>query len=114
MRNSPSSIDAAELLDRFSRQEKPVILDVRSGWEYRRGHLPGAQRTPLWKALLASTAKSLRDAPEIVAYCEMGPRAWLARQLLARRGVNVRLLRGHISRWRRHRLPFATQVTMHR
>jgi rhodanese-related sulfurtransferase len=106
MRNSLTDIDPPELLDRLRRQDETVILDVRTRWEYRRGHLPGARRTPLWKTLLASTAESLRDAPEIVAYCELGPRAWLARKLLARRGVDVRLLRGHMSNWRRRRLPF--------
>lgn len=112
MRNSPPGIDASDLLERLDGQDEPVILDVRTGWEFRRGHLPRARRTSLWKALLTSTAESLRGAPEIVAYCELGPRAWLARQLLACRGVDVRLLNGHMSNWRRRRLPLAGQPTI--
>ncbi len=105
MRKSLDTIDASELLERLTAEEETVILDVRSRWEFRRGHLPGARRTPLWRAFLASTAASLDHAPAIVAYCELGPRAWLAGKLLERRGLQVRLLRGHMSRWRRHHLP---------
>jgi len=107
VRNPPSDIGPAELIERLGGPKETIILDVRSAWEYRRGHLPGARRTPLWKALLASTAASLRGSTEIVAYCDLGPRAWLARAFLERRGIGVRLLRGHMSRWRRRRLPLA-------
>ncbi len=105
MPESRNDIDPSELLERLSAGDEMVILDVRSRWEYRRGHVPGARRTPLWKTLLASTAASLDAGAEIVAYCELGPRAWLAGKLLARRGLEVRLLRGHMSGWRRRQLP---------
>ena len=79
----------------------PTILDVRSGWEYRLGHLPGARHLPFWAALFRSLP-ARRPGTPVIVYCGHGPRAWLARLALRARGVTgVALLDGHYARWRR-------------
>jgi hydroxyacylglutathione hydrolase len=80
----------------------PVILDVRSAFEYRAGHIPGAIHAPL--NTFNSSVKSVfaDKSDQIVLLCEHGPRAQLAKFILKLKGFkNLELLDGHMSRWRR-------------
>jgi rhodanese-related sulfurtransferase len=91
-----------QLLAEIEGGRAPLILDVRSAWEFRRGCVPGATHIPFWA--VPSRASRLRAVPgaRVVVYCGHGPRAWFARAALARRGFSdVSLLRGHMSAWRR-------------
>ena len=75
-------------------------VDVRSSWEYRRGHVPGAKRVPFWSPSQLGNLQIPHDAP-IVIYCELGPRAAWAKWTLQAAGFrNVRYLDGHMARWR--------------
>lgn len=84
----------------------PLVIDVRSAPEYRSGHIPGAVHLPFW-AILWQRRKLPNDRrASIVITCEHGPRAELARVQLALLGYgDLSLLRGHMSAWRRLRLP---------
>jgi rhodanese-related sulfurtransferase len=84
----------------------PVIIDVRSSYEYRRGHVPGALHIPFWKTFLPVDELSCsRDRP-LVVYCQHGPRAVIAAIALRRAGyAEVRYLDGHMSGWERAGLP---------
>lgn len=42
----PAPIEADQLLRRLAAGPGPVVLDVRSLLEYRRGHIPGARHAP--------------------------------------------------------------------
>lgn len=97
---------AADLARMLSFKKPPCILDVRSGIEYRTGHIPGALHAPSWRLLLRLVALPReKDAPLVVT-CEHGPRAQLARSLLGLAGyTNVVLLDGHMAGWRRAGLP---------
>jgi hydroxyacylglutathione hydrolase len=90
-----------ELAQRLILTKTPVILDVRSGSEFRRGHIPGAIHTPALKILLrVARIPSDRNA-ELVVTCEHGPRAQFAKGLLGMFGYrNVKLLEGHMAAWR--------------
>lgn len=91
-----------ELMADISSLVAPTILDVRSGWEYRRGHVPGAIHIPFWTIHrhLSKIPGSIRDP--LVVYCGYGPRAWMAGALLRRHGFrHVRYLTGHMYGWRR-------------
>ncbi|MES4903303.1 MULTISPECIES: rhodanese-like domain-containing protein [unclassified Streptomyces] len=69
---------------------RPVeVLDVRSGGEWRRGHLPGARHIPLPE--LPGTLSELPDA-EIWVHCHSGFRAAIAASLLAAAGHRVVLV----------------------
>jgi SulP family sulfate permease len=97
---------ATELVKRIESKRSPVIIDVRTAVEFRRGHVPGAINAPPRRILL-KTARLPRDKDrEIVIYCEHGQRAWLARKLLAARGYgNTALLAGSLKGWKKAGLP---------
>jgi len=90
-----------ELLKRIKAGQPPTVLDVRSDFEYRSGHIPGAIHSPALKILFhMAPIPSDRNA-ELVVTCEHGPRAGLAKGLLGILGYqNVTLLEGHMSAWR--------------
>ena len=43
---------ANELLKHIQAKSAPVIIDARSGFEFKRGHIPGAIHAPALKILL--------------------------------------------------------------
>ena len=80
----------------------PVVVDVRSRWEFKRGHVPRAVHVPFW--LMPARLRGARDSRDVavVVYCGHGPRAWFARAVLRWNGFrHVALLEGHMSRWKR-------------
>jgi len=95
-----------ELLRRIQLKQPPVVLDVRSGFEFRSGHIPGAIHAPTLKILLRLAKLPTDKSGELVVTCEHGPRAQLASSILNLIGYrNVTLLEGHMAAWRRERLP---------
>jgi hydroxyacylglutathione hydrolase len=100
-------IESSELLARIRKGSPPVILDVRSALEFSGGHVPGAIHVPFWSTFFRQIPA--RDEDPVVVYCGHGPRAQMAATALLARGFrNLRLLRGHMSEWRRAGLPVET------
>jgi rhodanese-related sulfurtransferase len=106
---SSTRLSAGELDRLIKSGRAPVIIDVRSAYEYRHGHIPGAVHMPFWQAFfLAGDLAAPRDQPVIV-YCQHGPRAGIARFALQRTGyTDVRYLDGHMSGWEQAGLPLET------
>jgi len=98
-------MQSRELEKRIIEKTPPAVIDVRTGFEFKSGHIPGAIHAPTWKiALRLARIPSDRDA-ELVVTCEHGPRAQIAKQLLQIFGYrNVVLLDGHMDAWRIQRL----------
>jgi rhodanese-related sulfurtransferase len=95
-----------ELTRRLKSKKMPVVLDVRSGIEFRSGHIPGAIHSPALKILLRLARIPSDKDVELVVTCEHGPRAQLAKGLLGVFGYrNVTLLEGHMAAWRRAGYP---------
>lgn len=93
-----------DLMEMIRRGDAPTIVDVRSRWEYERGHVPGAIHVPFWAACFRAS----RIQGPVVIYCEHGPRAVLARAALFLRGFrSIEYLAGHMIAWRRSGLPLA-------
>ena len=91
-----------ELVRRLAKGSAPAVVDVRTGFEFRRGHIPGALHAPTWQILLGLAPLPADRQAELVVLCELGPRAMVARGLLAARGYrNATLLDGHMAGWRR-------------
>ena len=83
-----------------------VILDARSRAEYDSGHVPGARHLPLWKVLTSSSSDLPARGEPITVYCGLGPRAWMVGGVLRLRGRrHVRMLAGHMRRWKKDRKP---------
>jgi hydroxyacylglutathione hydrolase len=82
------------------------VVDVRTGFEFRAGHIPGAINAPVWKLLLRLVPLPQDKNAELVVLCELGPRAMMGKALLGLLGYrNVSLLTGHMAVWRRLGLP---------
>ena len=91
-----------ELADKITHGQPPAVIDVRTGFEFRAGHIPGAINAPVWKILLRLVALPADKKTELVVLCELGPRAMIGRALLNLLGFcNVTLLSGHMAAWRR-------------
>jgi rhodanese-related sulfurtransferase len=90
-----------ELLTLIDEGHPPAILDVRSAWEYKRGHVPGAVHIPFWKVGTRLDELPPGKNEELVVYCGHGPRAWRAGGILRRHGFkNITYLKGHMHSWR--------------
>jgi rhodanese-related sulfurtransferase len=105
MRSKSLSIGAPDLLARIDAGDAPAILDVRSTWEFVRGHVPGAVHVPFTAIGARLSEIPARPHQPIVVYCAYGPRAWIAGGALRRRGFErIIYLKGHMHGWRKARL----------
>ena len=95
------SITGSELLALIDAGRAPTILDVRSAWEFKHGHVPGAIHVPFWTIGAHVGDIPARGSDELVVYCGHGPRAWRAGSVLRRHGfTNIKYLGGHMHAWR--------------
>ena len=97
-----------ELLKRIREKRAPVILDVRSDFEYAGGHIQGAIHAPTLKILFGRVNIPGSKGNELVVTCDHGPRAMVAKSVLALRGYSdITLLDGHMSASRKAKHPLA-------
>jgi rhodanese-related sulfurtransferase len=90
-----------ELAERIKSKRPPTVVDVRTVFEFRKGHIPGAIHAPTWKILLRLAQIPSDKSAELVITCELGPRARIAKGLLNAFGYrNVVLLVGQMAGWR--------------
>ena len=95
-----------ELANKIASGQAPAVIDVRTGFEFRAGHIPGALNAPIWKILLQCAQLPRDKHAAMVVLCELGPRAVMARILLDVLGYRtITLLEGHMAQWRRAGLP---------
>jgi len=98
-----NKVDAKEA-ERLVREQGAVLVDVREGFEWRRGHAPGARHIPLGK-VKAHLAELPRDRP-VVLMCALGARSAMAARTLAENGfADVHNLEGGFRAWRKAGLP---------
>ncbi len=102
-------ISQQQLLDAISTGHPPVLVDVRSQWEYDAGHVPGAIHVPFWWAFSPEQLTQVGPEEPLVVYCAHGPRAGIAKFALLLSGYeNIRYLQGHMSAWKEAGLPLQT------
>lgn len=91
-----SAIEARTLI----RNLDPIILDVRTPWEYEQGHLPEARLIPVQS--LQNRVDELEEHKnrDILVYCRSGNRSTVASKLLIDEGFNrIYNLRYGILEW---------------
>jgi hydroxyacylglutathione hydrolase len=94
------------LTEKMAAGQPPAVIDVRTGFEFKAGHIPGAINAPIWRILLKLAALPHDKNTELVVLCELGPRAIMGKALLVLLGYrSVTLLTGHMAAWRRSGLP---------
>jgi rhodanese-related sulfurtransferase len=82
-------------------EDAPLLLDVRTPDEFAQGHVPGATLIPVQELEARLGELAAYERRGVVTYCEKGPRAAKAAELLRAHGFsNVRQLDGGIRRWR--------------
>ena len=97
---------AEELAEKMKAGKPPAIVDVRTGFEFNRGHIPGALHCPTWMILLGLAPLPKEKDEEVVVTCEHGPRAQIVKGILGFLGYrNVTLLEGHMYAWRKAGCP---------
>jgi hydroxyacylglutathione hydrolase len=99
-------MQASELLERIKSNKSPVVIDTRSEFEFKRGHIPGAINAPVRKNLLNRATLPENKKREMVVHCEHGQRAAIARFLLGLYGYrNTAPLEGDLEDWKKAGLP---------
>jgi rhodanese-related sulfurtransferase len=93
-------VQASRLAQRLKSRDAPTIIDVRSGMEFKHGHIPGAIHAPALKILLKMAHLPKDKNTELVVTYEHGPRAMMAYGYR-----NTTLLEGHMAGWRKASLP---------
>jgi hydroxyacylglutathione hydrolase len=78
--------DAKELENRLRAGERIVVVDVREGYEWFAGHVPGSVNRPLHE--LASGADGLVRGPEMAVHCGHLYRGVLGASLLEQLGYD--------------------------
>jgi rhodanese-related sulfurtransferase len=90
-------IGPLQILDRLE-QKNITIIDVREGWEYDGGRIPGAILIPLGE--LKKNYREFDKDAEIILVCRSGNRSGNAAQFLANKGFkNVYNLVGGMLSW---------------
>jgi NADPH-dependent 2,4-dienoyl-CoA reductase/sulfur reductase-like enzyme/rhodanese-related sulfurtransferase len=79
-------------------ESRPCLLDVRSPEEFAAGHIPGAANIPI-DDLRSRLGEVPRDR-QIVAYCQVGQRGYLATRILQQAGLRVANLAGGYKTYR--------------
>lgn len=82
-----------------------VLLDVRETPEWKSGHAPWAIHLPLSRLIAGTSLPPEATGKPVVAICRSGHRSQQAAELLARRGVDTRDVRGGMSAWVKQGLP---------
>lgn len=79
--------------------EEVLLVDVREPEEYAAGHLPGAINLPLSR-LDPVAVSGLPGTQHVVVYCQSGPRALRAAELMVAREIpGVKCLKGGLQAW---------------
>lgn len=99
-------MQASVLLERIKLHNAPLVIDTRSEFEFRRGHIEGAVNAPVRKILLNRASLPKDKKREMVVHCEHGQRAALARFFLRLYGYrNTVPLEGDLEEWKKAGLP---------
>jgi rhodanese-related sulfurtransferase len=97
-----SSREAAELI----QTEQPIILDVRTPGEYKRGHLKNSVLIPVQELQSRFKEIGTNKDREILIYCATGNRSTVASKILIDNGFkHIVNMRGGIYDWGKKNYP---------
>ncbi len=102
-------IDPGDLNGRLKAADAPLVIDVRTPDQYSSGHVPGAVNMPV--PTVTKHLDEIREAPEVVLYCNDMQFTRIAEQLLLKSKVKgVSHLEGGLTAWRDQGLPLETSL----
>lgn len=91
LRGDHPQVQVSELLA-LPAKDRPLLLDVRTAAEYAQEHLPDAINIPVDE--LRQRLNEVSRDREIIAYCQVGMRGYLATRILLDAGYSVMNLGG--------------------
>jgi NADPH-dependent 2,4-dienoyl-CoA reductase/sulfur reductase-like enzyme/rhodanese-related sulfurtransferase len=94
LRGDAKLCHAAEVVD---LKENQLLLDVRTAGEVHAGTIPGAVNIPIDE--LRNRLDELPKQKEILVFCQVGLRGYLACRILSQNGFNCRNLSGGYKTW---------------
>ena len=101
LRGDTIPITPAELRVALETATPPVVVDVRDSTEFDEEHIPGAINIPMPE--LRTRLCEVPNDRQVVTYCAVGQRGYLAECLLRQQGVaGVRNLSGGFLSWQRN------------
>jgi len=90
----------------FIQNEQPIILDVRTPNEYKRGHLPNSILIPVQELQNRYKELGTDQDREILIYCATGNRSTVASKILIDKGFkHIVNMRGGIYDWSKNNYP---------
>ena len=87
----------------FEGKHELQILDVREPFEWKMGHIEGAQHIPMGE--IANRLDDIDDNKPLVAVCRSGNRSAKVTQLLRDKGYKIENLDGGLKAWAKAGLP---------
>lgn len=83
--------------DRVTSMSEAQLIDVREGYEYEQGHIPGSQNIEVTE--LTAAAETLdRDKP-VIFYCRSGDRSTMPAEAFRASGWEAYTLDGGLAAW---------------
>lgn len=83
--------------DRVTSMSEAQLIDVREGYEYEQGHIPGSQNIEVTE--LTAAAETLdRDKP-VIFYCRSGDRSTMPGEAFRASGWEAYTLDGGLAAW---------------
>jgi rhodanese-related sulfurtransferase len=109
MHNGKHLVEAREVRRRQDGNEPVLLLDVRTGPEFRERHIPGAVNVPLHRLDRATIRDLAAGGKPVCFICAAGGRAERAWRKAERAGLEQAFcLRGGMEAWRNEGLPVAS------
>jgi rhodanese-related sulfurtransferase len=94
------TISASEFADKIAKEKKPLLIDVRTGSEFKAGYIPGAQNIDIYSSDFVDKITKLDKSKAVYIYCLSGGRSKSAASLLSKQGfTEIFNLAGGISSW---------------
>lgn len=91
--------EGEEFKARSVKNDKAVLLDVRTAAEFKLGTLKGARNVNMMSPSFSSEISRLDPTKTYFVFCRSGARSGTAATMMSKMGLKVVNLRGGISTW---------------
>lgn len=102
-----ANLGPAEFLKKFENEKNAVLIDVRTDWEYKNGHLKNSKNIDWMNDAFMENMKDIPKEKVLYLYCHSGGRSSEAAQKLLESGYKqVYNMTGGFSAYSKAKLPY--------